>query len=192
MKKQAIRLFVTGLFLLATAAASFSEEMAGKKEMSPEQKDMMAKMEMYSTPNENHALLASLIGSWKATVEHKMSPESPAEKSEGISKNIMIFGGMFLEQSYQGDMMGKPFEGKGIMGYDSMGTGIMTSTGIYDPAKKAFTEEGHSSCPMTMSRRWFRGMTTLVDSDHYTYEMFMKDDKGIEFRAMRIQYSRIK
>ena len=45
---------------------------------------------------------------------------------------------------------------------------------------------------MTNGQIRFRGMMTLSDADHYTYEMFMKDDSGKEFRTMRIQYTRVK
>ena len=204
MKKTTLKLMMAGLVLLTTAAGGFAEEMAGQGEMSPEQKEMMARMEAYSTVNENHALLATLAGSWKATIEHKMSADAPAETSEGTSQNVMVFGGRFLEQVYQGEFGGNPFEGKGIMGYDniqkrfqgiwydSMATGIMVSVSTYDSAKKVFSEEGQLSCPLTNGQRSFRGVTTLIDADHYTYEMFMKDESGNEFRAMRIDYARVK
>lgn len=195
---------MAGLVLLATTSGGFAEEVAGQGEMSPEQKEMMARMEAYSTVNENHALLATLAGSWKATIEHKMTAEAPAETSEGTSQNVMVFGGRFLEQVYQGEFNGNPFEGKGIMGYDniqkkfqglwydSMATGIMISTSTYDSVAKVFSEEGQLSCPMTNGQRTFRGVTTLTDADHYSYEMFMKDEAGSEFRSMRIDYARVK
>ena len=82
-----------------------------------------------------------------------MSSDANAETSRGTCKNVMVYGGRFLEQTYQGDFNGKPFEGKGVMGYDnimkkfqgvwydSIGTGIMTSTSTYDPAKKLLAKK---------------------------------------------------
>lgn len=203
MRKQTTILFIAGLFVFAITTGSFAEEMAGEGEMSAEKQVMMTQMEAYSAPNENHELLASLAGSWKATVEHKMSPDVPAETSEGISENDTIYGGRFLEQSFQGDWGGMPFEGKGLLGYDNIqkkfqtiwydniGTGIMTGDGIYDATAKTIIEEGQLSCPMTNDLRWYRAVTTLLDADHYKYETFMRDENGNEFQSVVIQYSRM-
>ena len=64
----------------------------------------------------------------------------PAQESTGTSENKMILGGRYLEQHYDGTMMGQPFCGIGY-GFDnykkkyvatwidSMGTGILVTTG---------------------------------------------------------------
>jgi hypothetical protein len=102
-----------------------------------------------------------------------------------------------------GTSLGQPFEGMGIIGYDNgkeeyimlwidnMGTGFMTSAGQYDPAAKTLTEQGQISCPVK-GQMPFRGVTTMIDNDHYTYEMFSPGDDGKEFRVMEILYTRSK
>ena len=113
-------------------------------------------------------------------------------------------GGRFLEQNFTGTAMGQPFEGRGLVGYDNlkkeytsiwfdnMSTGIMTGAGQYDPATKTLTAEGSMSCPVTQeTHRWYKDVTTFTDENHYTYESFMKDKDGKEYKAMSITYSKV-
>ena len=56
---------------------------------------------------------------------------------------------------------------------------------------KHLAEEGSQSCPITNEpHRWYRASTIIIDADHYTYETFMKDTDGREFRSMVISYTR--
>ncbi len=173
--------------------------------MNEEQKALQARMQEYSTPNANHELLKSLAGTWKTNVKFWMDPSGEPQESDGMSDGKMIMGGRFLEQTFTGTMMGQPFEGRGIYGYDnlrkeftglwfdSMATGIMSSSAQYDSKAKTLTEEGNMSCPITNeTHRWYKAVTTLTDADHYTYESYMKSPDGKEYKAMIITYSRAK
>lgn len=205
MNKIVFKMLVVGVFLLTGAPVSFAGEMApaAPEEMTEEQKALQARMQEYSTPNEHHEFLKSLAGSWQANVKFWMDPKGEAQESEGTSEAGMILGGRFLEQKFNGTFMGQPFEGRGIYGYDnlrkeytglwfdSMATGVMTSSAQYDSATKTMTEQGVMSCPITNeAHRWVKAVTTFIDADHYTYESFMKDADGKEFRSMIIAYVR--
>lgn len=206
MKKVMFKLLAMGILLLTSSGVIFAadEAMMNKEApMSPEQQAMMERMKEYSTPNQNHDVLKSLAGTWKTKVEFWMDPQGQPEVSEGTSEAQMILDDHFLEQIYSGTVMGKPFEGRGIYGYDNirkeytgiwfdnMATGIMISAGQYDAATKTMKDEGNMSCPITNeTHRWYRSVTTIADDDHYTYETFMKDKDGKEFRSMLISYTR--
>lgn len=205
MNKIAFKMLVAGIFLLTGSVVGFAGDMApaAQEEMTEEQKALQARMQEYSTPNEHHEFLKSLSGTWTTNVKFWMDPKGEAQESEGTSEAGMIMGGRFLEQKFNGAFMGQPFEGRGLYGYDNirkeytglwfdnMATGIMISSAKHDPATKTMTEEGSMSCPITNERdRWYKAVTTFVDSDHYTYESFMKDADGKEFRSMIISYTR--
>lgn len=173
-------------------------------EMTEEQKVTMEHMKEFSTINEHHDLLKSLAGTWKTNVKFWMDPAGKPEESEGTSESKIIMGGRFVEQSFTGTAMGQPFEGRGLVGYDNlkkeytsiwfdnMSTGIMTGAGQYDPAAKTLTAEGSMSCPVTQeTHRWYKDVTTFTDEDHYTYESFMRDKDGKEYKAMSITYSKV-
>ena len=207
MKKVIFKLLAVGILFLSSSIVGFAADekpmMANEKAPSPEQQAMMARMQEYSATNEHHDFLKSLAGSWKANVKFWMDPNGQPEESMGTSEAKMILNDHFLEQNYVGTAMGKPFEGRGIYGYDnmrkeytgiwfdSMATGIMLSAGQYDAATKMMKDEGSMSCPITNeTHRWYRSVTGIIDADHYTYETFMKDKDGKEFRSMLISYTR--
>ena len=168
-------------------------------------KRIQANVTAYMSVNENHELLKSLEGRWMTTVSYWMDPSADAQVSEGISESKMIMNGKFLEQTFSGTSMGQPYEGRGITGYDNlkkeftsvwfdnMATGIMTSGGQYNPETKVIAFEGSMSCPVTQeAHRWVREALTIKDSDNYTFESFMKDKAGKEYKAMEIIYKRLK
>ncbi len=199
-----------GVLLLSGINVGFAaeEEQAAvvteQPAMTPEQEAMMAKMKDYSTPNENHQILSQLTGRWNTTVKCWMDANSEANVFQGSSNAQMIMGGRFLQQTFDGTFMDQPFEGSGIFGYDNlrkeyvgiwydnMATGIMISSGQYNPATKTLAEEGTLSCPLTNGKRSFRAVTKIIDENNYTYETFMTDEKGQEFRSMEILYTRQK
>ena len=197
-------MLITGVLFMGAVSLAMAAEIKDAP-MSEEQKEVQARMQEYSTPNANHELLKSLAGSWKANVKFWMDPKGEPQESDGTSTSQMVLDGHFLEQTYKGSMMGKPFEGRGIYGYDNlrqeftglwldnMATGIMVSAAKYDAATKTLTEEGAMSCPITNeAHRWYKAVTTIVDADNYTYESYMKDPEGKEFKGMIITYTRAK
>ncbi|MCA9392866.1 MAG: DUF1579 domain-containing protein [Candidatus Omnitrophica bacterium] len=199
MKESSI-LFLT-IFAITLSAPVFAGDMGEMGEMTPEEMEMMKNFEAYSTPNAMHEKLAKMAGSWDAKVQHWMAPGAPAEESMGTAESEAIFGGRFIKQEFNSEWMGQPFQGMGLFGYDniqkefqsiwldSMATGMMVSSGEL-AEDGSVEEEGTFSCPLTNSERWNRSKTTFVDEDTWTFEMFMEDESGEEFRSMLITYTR--
>ncbi len=213
MDVRILRAVVLGMILSSVVLTAQAQDAAAKPKvgaakqpaMSDEQKAKMALMQEYMTVNEHHKFFESLTGTWNAKVELWMEPNTEPEVSEGTSEGKIIMGGRFLEQTYNGTAMGQPFEGRGIIGYDNMkkeyttiwfdnmATGIMTGSGQYNPQSKILITEGSMSCPMTQqSKRWYRDVLTFTDADNYTYETYMRDLRGVEFKSMAITYSRVR
>lgn len=167
---------------------------------SPEQMAMAQKLSM---PNENHQVLNPIAGEWNQTTSMWMVPNAPAQISSGTMSAEWILGGRFLKQDFKGEAMGQPFEGLGLLGYDNVkkeytsvwtdniSTGVVVSTGQYNPAAKTISESGLASCPMTgEAHKQFRGEWTIVDNDHLTYDMYTKGPDGVEFKTLQISYTR--
>ena len=134
-----------------------------------------------------------------------MSADAKPEASEGTSSIHWIMDGRFIQDDFKGTMMGKPFEGRAVVGYDtirgeysstwidSMATGMMVGSAQYDAATKTFNEKATMSCPLTMEKnREMRSVIKIVDADHFSREMYMKDKDGKEFKSMDISYERVK
>jgi uncharacterized protein DUF1579 len=192
-------------FIAMVVASKAGEETKEKQESvkqnASEHDAMMEKWKEFATPNENHRVLAILVGNWDYTIKWWMSPDAKPEVSKGTSKIEWIMGGRFVEHRVEGTSMGQPFEGMGIIGYDNekkqyesvwidnMGTGIMRGNGNYDPNTKTFTEQGTFSRPAE-GQKSYRDVTKIRDKNHFTYEWYMAGPDGKEFRAMEIAYTR--
>jgi len=195
--------FLTAFLALSLISSAHANEPEDQAATDPAMQAMMEKWKMYSTPGSKHKALNPLVGDWNAELKHWMSADSEPEVSTGTSTSQWIYGGRFVQSKYSGESMGAPYAGMGIIGYDNltkeyngiwldnMNTGIVKSTATMDSGSKKIMENGSFSCPMTDSTRSFRAVTTLVDENHYTYEMFMDDEEGREYLAMKISYERM-
>ncbi|HEY6435953.1 MAG TPA: DUF1579 domain-containing protein [Ignavibacteriaceae bacterium] len=163
---------------------------------------MMKAWQESMTPGPMHEMLASRVGTWKAEVKMWMDPSQPPTTSEATTVCEAMLGGRYFKSTHTGMMMGMPFEGFEISGYDNvkkeffnvwmdnMGTGIMVSTGTYDEATKTLTFTGKMTEPMGKEMS-VREVVKATDNDHSTFEMYM-DMGGKEIKNMEINYTRVK
>ena len=185
----------------APADAAAAPQAGAEQAMDPKMTEMMAKMQEYATPNENHKILEALAGNWDYTLSWQMSAESAPEVSNGTSMSQWILGGRYLEQTVSGTSKGQPFEGRGLTGYDNakkeyfslwydnMSTGLMMAKGSYDAATKTLSESGEFECPIK-GHMVYRGVLKIVDDNTHAYEMYTMGEDGKEFKNMEITYSR--
>jgi hypothetical protein len=188
------------LFVFSFAVSSnflFAQEEG--EEMDPA---MMKAWQESMTPGPMHEMLASRVGEWKAEVTMWMDPSQPPSTSEATTVCESMLGGRYFKSTHTGMMMGMPFEGFEISGYDNvkkkffnvwidnMGTGMMVSEGTYDEATKTLTYTGQMTEPMGTDMN-VREVITAPDKDHSTFEMYM-DMGGKEIKNMEIKYTRVK
>lgn len=166
--------------------------------------DKAAMMEIYQklgTPGEPHELLARMAGSWKTRTRSWMAPGTPPIDSEGSSEQKMILDGRFLYQEFTGDMMGAPFVGIGISGFDnhkqkfvstwmdSMATGIFVFEGNADKDGRSIIQRCSTDDPIRGPITW-QSVTRLVDDNTHQFEMYIIDQNGHEEKMMEISYIR--
>jgi hypothetical protein len=167
-------------------------------------KDMQAEMEVYrklGTPGASHQLLAAMAGSWETKMKSWMGPDAPPMESKGTSEQKMILGGRYLQQEFAGDMMGNPFSGIGIMGYDNhtkkyvstwidtMSTGIFFFEGTAAREGKTITQESQYDDPVRGPMA-YRAETRMVDDNTMVFEMYGTEKGGKEAKMMEITYTR--
>ena len=168
------------------------------------QDEMMKAWMAQSTPGPTHKALEAAVGTWDVKTKAWMAPGAPPAESAGTSENKMILGGRFLEQHYEGTMMGQPFSGIGVTGYDnykkkyvgtwidSMGTGIMQTSGTVDKTGKVITAWGMMDDPGAKTSMKVKTAVTLVDADHHTYESWHTLPDGKMTKDLEISYTRKK
>ena len=197
MKKWVV-LVAVAVFVAASAFAADAP-----KGGAADQQAMMEKMMKAATPGPQHELLKKMAGEWNAKVTSMMDPSKPAQVENSTSTLTMLMDGRYCQEVVSGQMMGQPFSGMGITGYDNvlgkyvstwidnMGTGIMTSTGTADASGKVITWIGTMSDPVTGKVSKERMVTTIADDDHHTFEMYGTPPGGKkEMKMMTIEYSR--
>lgn len=194
--------------LVATAllAATLAVAQEGQKQpqMSPEEKAMMEAYAKAATPGTQHQWLASKAGKWEVNGKSWTSPTAAVTPFTGTADRSLMLGGRVLAEKVSTPaLMGQPFEGFGLTGYDnttgefwgtwndSMGTGLMTTSGKCDE-KGACTHMGEYVDPMTGKKKVSRMTSRDEGPDKEVHEMFDTGPDGKEFRSMEIVYTRKK
>lgn len=166
--------------------------------------DMQAMMEVYKkvgTPGAPHKLFATLEGSWTTRTKSWMEPGKPPEETTGKCEQKLLLDGRYLQQVYTGDMMGSPFTGINLLGYDnhtkkyvsvwidSMSTGIYFFEGTADADGKIITQESSYDDPVKGPTLW-RSVTKIKDDNTMEYEMYLTPKGGKEEKMMEMTVSR--
>lgn len=171
--------------------------------MSPEQAAEMEAWMKAAALNENHERLNYFVGSWNVTVKSYMGgPDAEPMTSSGSSRVEWLMEGRFITDSFKGDFMGQPFQGMGITGYDNvqghyvglwvdnMGTGFMTSKGMWDEAKKTYTFKAEYPNPMEPGKmKKLKEVIKIVSDSEYTFTMYDMSE-GEARKEMEITYKR--
>jgi hypothetical protein len=163
---------------------------------------MMKRAEAAGKPGPGHKALEHYLGSWKAEVKCWGEPGAPANVSQATANITWAMSGRFLEEEFQGEMMGKPFRGRTLMGYDNVKqtfqsvwvsdvqTSMFVTEGKGENSNRIITLRGTASCPMRE-----RGdipmklVLRVLNPDKHTFEMF-DESEGKSRKTMEITYVR--
>ena len=196
-----VRKILTATAALLFATSALAQETPKAPEMTPEQK---AEMEAYvkaGTPGAPHQMLASQVGTYDLKIKSWHEPNAPATEETGTATRKMILGDRVLVEDVNSTMMGSPFTGQGIRGYDnvsgkhwslwmdSMSTGMMMSEGTCD-AKNACTFTGSWNDPITKGPHKVRMTTRWTSPKTEVFEMYGPGKDGKEMKMMEITYTK--
>jgi hypothetical protein len=181
------------------AAPAMAKEKQGG---TPMDKDAMMELwKQLATPGEPHKMLASLAGSWTTKAKEWMEPGKPATESEGTAEIKTLMDGRFIYQEYRGTMMGQPYSGIGIDGYDnmkkkyvtawmdSMGTGLFIMEGTAGADGRTITLKGSHPEPGG-GQMHHRAVWKIADSNTQTFEMYGTHHGQKESKVLEITYTR--
>ena len=204
VRKGLAGILALGIAVLAATAMAQEKGKKAAKAGPPDEKAMMDAMMKAGTPGQPHKKLEPMVGSFDVKAKMWMDPSKPAEESTGKSENKWVLGNRFVQQSYEGTVMGQPFTGMGYTGYDnitkkytgtwmdSQSTAVMNTTGESDAAGKVMTFTGTMIDPMTGKACKMTEKVTVTDNDHHMLEMWGPDPSGKNYKMMEISYTRKK
>ncbi|MBK7888610.1 MAG: DUF1579 domain-containing protein [Bacteroidetes bacterium] len=213
MKKIVLTLFIASWFVGAQAQAT-KENAAKPAEAKPraaatnekapaKSPEEIEKIWMeYMTPGEEHAQLAAAEGDWKEEIKMWMSPDAEPTQSTATVVVSMILEGRYQMSIHQGDFNGMPFHGQGITGYDkalkkyvstwidNMGTGVLFSTGTFNPKVGGIEFFGEQTDPTTGKLMKVREVYTVKSESEHFMEMYNTPAGGKEFKSMEIRMTK--
>lgn len=204
------------LFTIGSAQADDAAKGAGKKAKADKAQgsaggggggmsaEAMAAMQKLAGPSEKHKVLENLAGSWNVQSKMFMEPGKPPMESKGTNESKLILGGRFLQEDYTSPgMMGQPFAGHGMTGYDlskqkfvnvwvdNMGSWMTTTEGTIDASGKVITLTGPMLDPQSGKNIPSKTVLRVESADKHTMEMFTVVD-GKEAKMMELTYTRKK
>jgi hypothetical protein len=187
--------------LLAAASLPAQDTSKSPPKLTPEQQAEMDAYTKAGTPGEPHKRLASSVGKYSAKTKSWWEPGAAPMEETGTATRAMALDGRVLVEHFEGTMMGSPFTGHGMVGYDnvtgkywstwndSMSTGLMVSTGTCDE-KSSCKFEGSWNDPIKKGPVKARMTTRWTDPNTEVFEMYGPDKQGREMKMMEITYTR--
>jgi hypothetical protein len=199
MQRLSLALGMALVLAVSIPASLLAQESGGGM---TEEEAMAANMK-YATPGPHHEHMKETVGRWNTTTRFWMAPGTEPAETEGTSEFTSIMGGRYVLEKFHGNMMGMPFEGMNLMGYDNfrqehvsvwvdnMSTTMMFMHGSCDADKGEITMEGTYDDVMTGEKnKKMKGTVHLKGKDEFTYEMYMPGPDGEMFKSLEIVYTR--
>lgn len=153
-------------------------------------------------PTKEHEQLRSRVGTWEATMKMMGMPGAGPGDSKGTSVMRMV-GDFWVVEDFTGTVMGEPFSGHGVCGYDpnkkkwvstwvdSMTDHLTVMEGTAEgPNKVTYVYEGPSDSGAGMVKH--RLTSDCKDNDHVSLSFFETGADGKEKQTMQIDYARHK
>ena len=193
---------IAGALLLASADGACQEK-APKQPSPAEMQEMMKKWAEIATPGPAHKVFDNFVGKWETATSMWWSKDSAPQQSKGASDVRWIMDGRYVLEEVSGDMMGTPWKGMGVTGYDNfkkkyvftfldnMGTAILTGEGNFDAKNNVMTSIGKMDEPMTGEKdKTVKYVTRIISKDKHIFEIYDLVGTPNEFKVIEIVYTR--
>jgi hypothetical protein len=155
-------------------------------------------LEDLTVPAKPHEVLAGTVGEWSLAIRVWSAPEGEPTETTGTATGRWILGERFVETTYQGEVMGRPFEALKIEGYekvkehylstwrDNLGTYTLIFEGACGDDCSKRTMIASFQDPISKQQLRIKGLTTLTGDDSYSYESYILMPDGSEFKNMEL------
>ena len=142
------------------------------------------------------------MGSWTTTSRMWMDAARPPEEFAGRAEFKMVLGGRFLQQDFNGVMMGQPFTGHGLTGFDTnrkqytmvwadnVSSAFTIASGGISPDGNTITMFGQMDEP-TMGEfgKHVKWVTRWAGADKMFFEAW-EVQHGKDFKVFEVEYTR--
>ena len=150
------------------------------------------------------AVLDPQVGTWSGKMSTWLMPGDPYDVQDVTSTAQWAIGGKFLQRTFSGLFLGKPFQAMCFMGHDdgqaqyvaawmdSATTAMMPLKGGYDTVTGTLTMEGSISLvDIPGTHLDVRTILAMNDNNHMRWEISL-GRLGIYFKAHQIDLTRVR
>jgi hypothetical protein len=153
-------------------------------------------------PGPEQEVLKGDVGTWDATVESFMTGGPTPMTSKGTETSTLM-GGLWLVTDFKADLMGMPFVGHGVTGYDAhkkkyvgswvdtMSFGLGLSEATWDAAARTMTGTIEAPDPSGQIQK-MKSVVVYKDADTRVFTMSGAGPDGKDVTFLRITYTRKK
>ena len=192
-----------GLIVALPSDVVHADDTASSSDQDAMMAMMQDAMKAASSLGEHHEALATFVGDWDVEIALVM-PGMPAQTSAGTATYSWLIPGRWLGQHVTGTMMGMPYQGFSIHGFDgyaknhvvasmnSMDTALIVARGVVvDPTGKTTAAYGTLDEYTTGELgKPIKVVTKVKDADHHVIEVWdlgigESGAKVLEFRYKR-------
>ena len=177
----------------------------GMQGMSAEDMAHMQEYMKLMQPGEAHKQLRYYVGTWNTVTKVWMGgPDKEPTASTGTSTFKSVLDGNWVMEEHEGSMMGMPYKGVGMMGFDNykklyvgswfsnMGTEMLQMAGARHPKTGVVTMYGTMDEPqLGVHGRTVKYVTVPKNDDHFTFTI-IDLHAGDDYKVIEIEYTRQK
>ena len=149
-----------------------------------------------------HESFKKFVGDWDVQTKMWMAPGTEPMQSAAKSTGKLFYDGRFLEQHFEGNMMGAPFTGRLFVGFDRVDNEYVSiwvdSMSTYMSVSRGKDVDGVVTYELN-DPDWMTGKkkpTTMVmkwdNDDQYTLSFMDKAPDGKPYMTMQFVYTRKK
>lgn len=183
---------IPALLVVGGAAFALQDKDKGHAAAGAQGDNMMPEM---PKPTKEHQMLKSRIGTWDAAVSCPMMGNSTGTETNEA------FGDFWIVSRFTGEMMGMPFKGMSLVGYDpieqkyvstwcdTMSPALMVMKGTMEGRKLTSTGKGPDMMGNVVE---WTNVLELKDADHASFTMYETAKGADSPETMHIEYTRRK
>ena len=172
----------------------------GMEQMPAEMQEKMAAWQKAGAVGEQHKQLAQGAGNWEFTAKFWMAPGGEPMTTTGTSERQMIMDGRVMQEEVTSQMMGEPFKGMALIGYDNvrqhywstwtdnMSTSLMQMTGHC--AESACNFFGSYVDPADGKVKHSRSTIRFEGKGKEVHQAYEYTPDGTEWKSMEFVYTK--
>ncbi|MEM1449362.1 MAG: DUF1579 domain-containing protein [Planctomycetota bacterium] len=150
-------------------------------------------------PGAEHERLARQVGVWKVDCTYHQGGEPMQIEA---TETVEAFGGFYTEATFEANMMGAPFRGRAVLGfepatgeyvgtwYDTMVPQLFTFRGTFDAAGKGLSMRAEGQDFWSGAPAAYRTVEEHRDDGSRHFEMFMQVEGQPEMKLFTYVYTR--